>query len=50
MANEKYPQYGMTIEAYERGPGPFAFRPCRAFAWTSFPADVTRYRWEDSGD
>ena len=47
MSNAKYPQYGMAIDMYERGPGPFAFRPRRAFAWTSFPADVTRYRWDD---
>jgi hypothetical protein len=46
MSNAKYPQYGMTIDMYEQGPGPYAIRPRRAFGWTSFPADVTRYRWD----
>jgi hypothetical protein len=45
LSNEKYPQYGMTAASYEAGPGPFAIRPRRAFAWTSFPRDVTRFRW-----
>lgn len=43
LSNAKYPQYGMTVDAYAQGPGPIAFRPARAFGWTSFPADVTRY-------
>ncbi|MBA2719814.1 MAG: pyridoxamine 5'-phosphate oxidase family protein [Chloroflexi bacterium] len=43
MSNDKYPQYGMTAESY-RGPGPFAIRPSLVFAWTQFPADVTRFR------
>ena len=43
MSNEKYPQYGMTAESY-RGPGPYAIRPSLVFAWTQFPADVTRFR------
>ncbi len=42
MAQRKYPQYGMTAESYA-GPGPIAIRPRRAFGWTSFPKDVTRY-------
>ena len=42
MAGVKYPQYGMTVESYT-GPGPIAIRPRRAFGWTSFPRDVTRY-------
>ena len=45
MSNVKYPQYGMTAESY-RGPGPFAIRPSVGFAWTSFPSDVTRFRFE----
>ncbi|HYH92087.1 MAG TPA: pyridoxamine 5'-phosphate oxidase family protein [Candidatus Saccharimonadales bacterium] len=46
LSNAKYPQYGMTPESYA-GPGPYAIRPHRAFAWTSFPADVTRFRFGD---
>ena len=42
MAQTKYPQYGLTADAYT-GPGPIAIRPSRAFGWTSFPSDVTRY-------
>lgn len=42
MAGAKYPQYGMTVESY-MGPGPIAIRPRKAFGWTSFPKDVTRY-------
>lgn len=45
LSNAKYPQYGMTPEMYT-GPGPFAFRPRVAFAWTSFPKDVTRFRFD----
>ena len=42
MAGAKYPQYGLTVDAYT-GPGPIAIRPTKAFGWTSFPSDVTRY-------
>lgn len=42
MSRDKYPQYGMTAESYA-GPGPIAIRPRKAFGWTSFPSDVTRY-------
>ena len=42
MSREKYPQYGMTAESYA-GPGPIAIRPRKAFGWTSFPKDVTRF-------
>lgn len=45
LSNAKYPQYGMTPEMY-RGPGPFAIRPRVAFGWTSFPKDVTRFRFD----
>ncbi len=45
LSNAKYPQYGMTPEMY-RGPGPFAIRPRAAFGWTSFPKDVTRFRFD----
>jgi hypothetical protein len=49
-SNAKYPQYGMTAASY-RGPGPFAIRTRFALAWTSFPKDVTRFRFdpEDAG-
>ena len=42
MSQAKYPQYGMTVESYT-GPGPIAIRPQKAFGWTSFPKDVTRF-------
>ena len=45
LSNAKYPAYGMTPESYT-GPGPFAIRPRVAFGWTSFPKDVTRFRFE----
>jgi hypothetical protein len=40
----KYPQYGMTADNY-MGPGPYAITPRFALAWTSFPKDVTRFRF-----
>ena len=45
LSNAKYPQYGMTPEMYTRR-GPFAIRPRLAFGWTSFPRDVTRFRFD----
>jgi Pyridoxamine 5'-phosphate oxidase len=45
-SNRKYPQYGMTAENY-RGPGPYAIRPRFALAWTAFPKDVTRFRFDE---
>jgi len=45
LSNVKYPQYGMTPEMYS-GPGPFAIRPRVAFGWTSFPKDVTKFRFD----
>jgi hypothetical protein len=45
-SNRKYPQYGMTADNY-RGPGPYAIRPQFALAWTSFPKDVTRFRFDE---
>lgn len=44
LSNAKYPQYGMTPESYA-GPGPIAIRPTMGFGWTSFPKDVTRFRF-----
>jgi nitroimidazol reductase NimA-like FMN-containing flavoprotein (pyridoxamine 5'-phosphate oxidase superfamily) len=42
LANAKYSEYGMTFEASSYAE-PFAFRPHRAIAWSSFPADATRF-------
>ena len=40
----------MTADSYS-GPGPYAIRTERAFAWSSFPRDVTRFRFPtDDGD
>ena len=44
-SNEKYPEYGMKPSNYE-GPGVRAFRARVAYAWKSFPKDVTRFRFE----
>lgn len=50
ISNRKYPQYGMTAASFG-GPGPYAIRPSLVFAWTSFPTDVTRFRFPaDGGD
>ena len=43
-SNAKYPEYGVKASDYA-GPGPFAIRPRVAFAWSSFPKDVTRFRF-----
>lgn len=45
-SNAKYPQYGMTADNF-KGPGPFAIRPRFGLAWTSFPKDVTRFRFDE---
>jgi general stress protein 26 len=50
QSKAKYPQYGMTVDSYLNGPGPIAIRPERAFGWTSFPKDVTRYRFGEPDD
>jgi nitroimidazol reductase NimA-like FMN-containing flavoprotein (pyridoxamine 5'-phosphate oxidase superfamily) len=42
LANEKYVEYGMHFEASSYS-DPFVLQPRRAFAWSSFPADATRY-------
>jgi nitroimidazol reductase NimA-like FMN-containing flavoprotein (pyridoxamine 5'-phosphate oxidase superfamily) len=42
LANAKYSEYGITFEASSYAE-PFAFRPHRAIAWSSFPADATRF-------
>lgn len=47
-SNEKYPQYGVqTAEAYDTM-RPWAFRARKGFAWSSFPRDVTRYRFDET--
>jgi general stress protein 26 len=44
VSRRKYPEYGMTADNYA-GPGTIAFRPAVGFAWSSFPKDVTRFRF-----
>jgi hypothetical protein len=44
ISNAKYPESTVTAETFA-GPGPYAIRPRRVFAWTQFPADVTRFRF-----
>jgi hypothetical protein len=46
-SNAKFPEYGMTVANYEGQPT-VAVRPRRAYAWTAFPKDVTRFRFEDA--
>jgi nitroimidazol reductase NimA-like FMN-containing flavoprotein (pyridoxamine 5'-phosphate oxidase superfamily) len=43
-SNAKYPEYGMKASDYEE-PGVRVIRPLVAFAWASFPKDVTRFRF-----
>jgi Pyridoxamine 5'-phosphate oxidase len=45
LANAKYPEYGITFDA-DSYRDPFVLRPRRALAWSSFPTDATRYRFE----
>jgi nitroimidazol reductase NimA-like FMN-containing flavoprotein (pyridoxamine 5'-phosphate oxidase superfamily) len=45
LANVKYADYGMTFDASSYAE-PFGLRPRRAIAWSSFPADATRFRFE----
>lgn len=46
-SNAKYPQYGMTASSYlGAGAGGSVLVPRRAFGWTLFPRDVTRYRFD----
>ena len=46
-SNAKYPEYGVKASDYA-GPGPYAIRPHVAFAWSSFPKDVTRFRFREA--
>ena len=45
-SNAKFPEYGMTVASYEGQPT-VGIRPRRAYAWTAFPKDVTRFRFPD---
>jgi hypothetical protein len=45
-SNAKFPEYGMTVANYEGQPT-IGIRPRRAYAWTAFPKDVTRFRFTD---
>jgi Pyridoxamine 5'-phosphate oxidase len=40
------PGYEATTDNWTHG-GLWELRPVKAFAWTQFPADMTRYRFED---
>lgn len=42
LANVKYPEYGMRYDASWYS-APFRLRPHRVIAWSSFPADATRF-------
>jgi hypothetical protein len=42
LANVKYAEYGITYDASSYSE-PFTLRPRRAIAWSSFPADATRF-------
>jgi nitroimidazol reductase NimA-like FMN-containing flavoprotein (pyridoxamine 5'-phosphate oxidase superfamily) len=46
LANTKYAEYGMTFDASSYAE-PFALHPRRAIAWSSFPADATRFTFAD---
>lgn len=46
-SNAKFPEYGMTVASYE-GQAVTSVRPRRAYAWASFPKDVTRFRFADT--
>jgi hypothetical protein len=47
LANVKYAHYGITFDESSYG-DPFAFHPRRALAWSSFPADATRFSFGPS--
>jgi nitroimidazol reductase NimA-like FMN-containing flavoprotein (pyridoxamine 5'-phosphate oxidase superfamily) len=42
LANEKYADYGIQFDASSYSE-PFAVHPRRVLAWSSFPADATRF-------
>lgn len=44
-SKRKYPQYGMTVDSYLGGPGPYVIRPRTGFAWKQFPRDLTRFHF-----
>jgi nitroimidazol reductase NimA-like FMN-containing flavoprotein (pyridoxamine 5'-phosphate oxidase superfamily) len=45
LANVKYAEYGMEFDANSYS-DPFALSPRRVLAWSSFPADATRFLFE----
>lgn len=47
FARKYAPAYSPPADAWsgDDGGGMMVFRPDRGFAWSEFPADVTRYRW-----
>jgi hypothetical protein len=46
VANEKYAEYGYTFDASQYS-APQALYPRRVIAWSSFPADVTRFSFPE---
>ena len=44
LANVKYADYGINFDPSSYS-DPFVLTPLRAFAWSSFPADATRYQF-----
>jgi nitroimidazol reductase NimA-like FMN-containing flavoprotein (pyridoxamine 5'-phosphate oxidase superfamily) len=44
-SNAKFPEYGMTPDAYKRHGG-IAIRPRKVIAWTDITRDPTRFRFE----
>ena len=45
LANEKYAEYGIEFDANSYS-DPFGLHPRRVLAWSSFPADATRFLFE----
>ena len=45
LANEKYAEYGIEFDANSYS-DPFGLHPRRMLAWSSFPADATRFLFE----
>jgi nitroimidazol reductase NimA-like FMN-containing flavoprotein (pyridoxamine 5'-phosphate oxidase superfamily) len=45
LANQKYPEYGIEFDVSSYSE-PFVRRPQRAFAWSSFPSDATRFLFD----
>jgi Pyridoxamine 5'-phosphate oxidase len=45
LANVKYAAYGISFDASSYS-DPFVLTPQRVIAWSSFPSDATRYRFD----